>query len=65
MTDRDTPENIAAPFAYPDLEVQDIVAIERRARELRAQAFAQAFRSLGRWAQRRAAAKPVRNGQPA
>ncbi len=65
MTENTTPENIAAPFAYPMPEPLDVVAIERRARELRAQAVAEAFRSLGRWVQRRAAAKSVNGGQPA
>lgn len=34
----------------------DMVAIERRARELRAQALADAVRAMGQWVARRAAA---------
>lgn len=44
----------------------DMVAIERHARELRAQAFADAMRALGRMVARRAAAfRPVGGSRPA
>ena len=52
MNSQNDPANIH--FELP--ETIDMVAIERRARELRARALADAVRGLGQWAARRAAA---------
>ena len=52
MTPQPAPTEIR--FELPD--PVDMVAIERRARELRARAFADGVRALGQWAARRIAA---------
>lgn len=62
MTDRTPGTNFMADLPEP----LDIVAIERRARELRAQAFGDALRALVAFVLRRsAAARPAPQGQTA
>lgn len=59
---RNEPENITSFFINHD-EI-DMIALERRARELRAQAFAEMMRSLGSWVLRRSAAmRPAGSSQ--
>lgn len=48
-----------------DFSEIDVVAIEREARRLRAQAFGDALRATGRWIAQRVAALRSRGGQTA
>lgn len=61
---RDAPVNM---MELIQMDPIDVVAIERRARELRAQALADAMRATVRFVLRRGASAeaPVRSGQPA
>lgn len=58
------PTQIPSAFDVVPMEAVDVIAVERRARELRAQAFADLMRAFGRWVAGRFAASGATGARP-